>query len=68
MGGKDNYKNLIIIDKEIHKLIHATKEEIILSHLRKFKLDNSKLQKVNKLRIFAGNEAIDEKHLITCFE
>lgn len=29
---------------------------------------NSKLQKVNKLRLFAGNEAIDEKHLITCFE
>lgn len=42
MGGKDNYKNLIIIDKEIHKLIHATTEEIILSYLRKLKLDNSK--------------------------
>ena len=67
-GGKDNYTNLIILDKEIHKLIHATNKETILICLRKEKLNNSELQKVNKLRILAGNEVIEEQYLSMCFE
>lgn len=27
LGGKDNYQNLIIIHKDVHRLIHATKQE-----------------------------------------
>ena len=36
MGGKDNYQNLIFITREVHKLIHAVKEETIQKYLENF--------------------------------
>ncbi len=55
LGGKDNYKNLIIIHKDIHILIHATKEETIDKYLKKFKFDKGQIRKINSLRKQAGN-------------
>ncbi len=57
-GGTDEYKNLIIVHIYVHKLIHATKPETIQAYLDKIKPDKSQLDKINKLRMLAGNPAI----------
>lgn len=57
-GGTDAYRNLVIVHKDIHKLIHATNCETITACLNKLNLNNSELQKLNKLRIMAGNQII----------
>ena len=57
-GGTDEYKNLIIIHTDVHKLIHATKPETIQAYLDKIKPNKSQLEKINKLRVFSGNSAI----------
>ncbi len=58
LGGTDEYKNLVIVHIDIHKLIHATKSETIQAYLNKIKPDKSQLEKINKLRMLAGNTAI----------
>ena len=58
LGGKDNYQNLIIIHKDVHRLIHATKQETISKYLSLLKLNKQHISKVNKLRKMVGNEAI----------
>ena len=57
-GGIDEYKNLVIVHEYIHMLIHATMEETITAYLGKLNLNQSQMQKINKLRILAGNPAI----------
>lgn len=57
-GGTDEYKNLIIVHIDVHKLIHATKPEIIRAYLDKIKPNKSQFDKINKLRVLAGNTAI----------
>ncbi len=57
-GGTDEYKNLIIVHINVHKLIHATKPETIQVYLNKINPDKSQLDKINKLRMLAGNPAI----------
>ncbi|HFJ9369000.1 TPA: group II intron reverse transcriptase/maturase [Bacillus cereus] len=54
-GGTDEYKNLIYVRKEIHKLIHATHEDIIKKYLGILNLDAKNLGKLNKLRRLVGN-------------
>ena len=58
IGGKDNYQNLIIIHKDVHRLIHATKQETISKYLSLLKLNKQQISKVNKLRKMVGNETI----------
>ena len=50
MGGTDEYKNLKLIEKNVHILIHATDEELINTLIANLKLDNPKLSKINTLR------------------
>ena len=57
-GGMDEYKNLIIVHIDVHKLIHATKPETIRAYLGKINPDKSQLDKINNLRMLAGNTAI----------
>ncbi len=57
-GGTDKYKNLVIVHIDVHKLIHATATEIIQAYLDKIKPNKSQLDKINKLRMLAGNTAI----------
>ncbi|MGM0502863.1 MAG: group II intron reverse transcriptase/maturase [Bacillota bacterium] len=61
MGGNDNYNNLILVDKDIHKLIHATKQEIINNYYNRIKvyLDEKALSKLNKFRSKLGNDGIE---------
>lgn len=57
-GGTDEYKNLIIIHIDVHKLIHATQPETVQAYVDKIKPNKSQLEKINKLRVLAGNPAI----------
>ena len=49
-GGNDEYANLMLITRDIHKLIHATKDKTILEYLDKIKPTKEMLDKINKLR------------------
>ncbi|KWU56893.1 group II intron reverse transcriptase/maturase [Priestia megaterium] len=57
-GGTDKYNNLVIVDKYIHKLIHMTNEDKIRASLLLLVLNSERLDKLNNLRIEAGNEPI----------
>lgn len=50
LGGTDEYKNLIIVHVDIHKLIHSTDTNEITRFISKFNLDISQIGKLNKLR------------------
>jgi len=50
LGGGDEYKNLVIVEKDIHRLIHATSEATIAACLQLLNLKSSQLMKVNRLR------------------
>lgn len=57
----DSYKNLVIISREIHRLIHATSEETILKLLRLLKLNHYQIRKLNTYRKKAANFPISIK-------
>lgn len=56
-GGTDVYSNLIWINKNIHKLVHAIKPEVINKYI-KFITDKTSLKKLNELRVLVGNPEI----------
>lgn len=57
-GGNDEYKNLIFVLKDVHKLIHATTVEVINKYLDKLQLDENGLKNLNNLRLKVGNNII----------
>lgn len=58
-GGKNEYGNLIYISSNIHKLIHANKNETIEKYLKIEKLNETQIRKLNKLRKIVGNYEIN---------
>ena len=50
LGGKDNYQNLVILHKHVHKLVHATTPKTVCKYLSILSLDSKQLKKVNNLR------------------
>ena len=54
LGGTDEYKNLIIVSSDIHRLIHAAKPETIQKYLEQLKLDAKQLKKLKNLRKLAN--------------
>lgn len=58
MGGTDKYDNLIILHKDIHKLIHAKDKNTISYYVEKFDLNKNQIEKVNSLRKQAGLQPI----------
>ncbi len=58
MGGSDEYKNLIIVHKDIHRLIHATAETTISNYISDFNLKIN-LKKLNELRKLVCNTEIN---------
>lgn len=58
LGGTDKYSNLIIVDKTVHQLIHATGQETIVSLLVRLNLDTKQTEKINKLRKQANLQEI----------
>ena len=57
-GGTDKYQNLMLILREVHKLIHAKTEDTIRKYFEVLRLTDQQLAKVNKYRKMAGNEPI----------
>ncbi|NCB03885.1 MAG: HNH endonuclease [Spirochaetia bacterium] len=58
LNGKDEYKNLVIVHENVHRLIHATDNETINRYTNLLELNAEQLEKVNKLRVLAGNQLI----------
>ena len=58
LGGTDEYKNLVWLNRNVHKLIHATSHNTINKYLGLLNLDNAMLKKVNSLRLSADNSEI----------
>ncbi len=58
LGGTDEYKNLIWVCTDVHKLIHATVEDTVNKYLDKLELDDKGLKRLNSLRKLVGNSYI----------
>ncbi len=58
LGGDDKYSNLIILDKQIHILVHATDSDTISNILTNFKLNKQQIEKLNKLCKLCKNEVL----------
>ena len=54
-GGSDEYKNLIFLKTEVHKLVHVTTQDIINKYLQILNPGKNALKKLNKLRKLVGN-------------
>lgn len=50
MGGTDEFSNLVIVHKDVHKLIHATDEKTIKRYRDTLQLDGKQLRKLNQFR------------------
>ena len=57
LGGTDEYKNLVIVSKDVHRLIHSTNPETIRNYLEKLKLNASQLKTLNKFKSLAKVES-----------
>ena len=57
-GGTDRYANLVLVNNDIHRLIHATRQETINEYTTLFNLDKKQLEKINRLREMSGVELI----------
>ncbi len=53
-GGSDNFSNLVIVSLDVHKLIHASGDEIISLPLLNTIKTNKQLKKLNMLRANLG--------------
>ena len=60
-GGTNEYKNLIFITDEVHRLIHATEQNTISKYLEMLSLDEKQL---NKLREQAGLKRVELNNVI----
>ena len=60
-GGGDNYQNLLLIDKRVHILLHATKAETIEKYLAILNLSKAQLNKLNTYRTTLNLIAIETK-------
>lgn len=59
LNGTDAYSNLALVKIDVHKLIHATKQETILSLIKKLGLNKQQINKVNNFRKLAQLEIIN---------
>jgi group II intron reverse transcriptase/maturase len=57
-GGTDEYKNLVWMCYEAHKLIHCSEQDTINKYLAVLSLDEKGLKRVNSLRKLVGNSDI----------
>ncbi|WP_312047431.1 group II intron reverse transcriptase/maturase [Anaerotignum sp.] len=49
-GGRDEYKNLVLIDSDVHKLIHAVKNDVVTKYSLMLKLNYKQRDKLNRYR------------------
>lgn len=53
-GGTDEYSNLVLITDQVHKLLHAVKDETVEKYKQICNLDADQMKGLNKLRKLAG--------------
>lgn len=58
LGGTDEYKNLVWLCYEAHKLVHSTEQDTLSKYLDVLKLDEKGLKRLNTLRKLVGNSVI----------
>ncbi len=58
LNGTDEYRNLVLLSDNVHRLVHATKDETIKGYIQKLNLTTKMLEKVNKLRKLAKLQVI----------
>lgn len=58
LGGTDEYKNLVWLTYEAHKLVHTKEQEIINKYLKTIKIDEKGMKRLNTLRKQVGNSVI----------
>ncbi len=58
MQGTDVFSNLVVVSKEIHKLIHATHPQTIGRYKKRLKLNEKQLKKINIYRKKCNLEVI----------
>lgn len=58
VGGTDEYSNLVLVNANMHKLIHCTSEVNIKKYYKTTSWDNNKKKMLNKLRKLVGNSEI----------
>ncbi|MCM1055193.1 MAG: group II intron reverse transcriptase/maturase [Bacteroides sp.] len=49
-GGTDKYENLVLLDEDVHTLVHAKRIEIVKEYIDLLKLKMPEIHKINKLR------------------
>lgn len=59
----NSYQNLMLITEEVHRLVHATKTEVIKRYFASLSLNEEQIKKLNTLRVLVGNEIIAENDL-----
>ena len=58
IGGTDKYQNLVIVHRDVHTLIHASKPETINVYLKLINPEKQALAKINEFRVLSGMEVI----------
>lgn len=57
-SGADEYKNLVWLNADVHKLVHATQQETVDMYLQKLKLNAQAIKKLNSLRKLSENSEL----------
>lgn len=60
LGGDDQYFNLVLLDIDMHKLVHSNDKAVINKLINQYNLDKKQLLKLNKLRKEVELPEIDE--------
>ena len=60
-GGTDEYSNLVLVDKDVHTLIHATDIEVVKYYMEMLNLKAKQIEKLNRLRQLLGLPLIVKK-------
>lgn len=58
MGGGDEYANLVLVDRNVHELIHATNPNTVQKYIALLGLKHNQIEKLNALRVKAGFDKI----------
>ena len=60
-GGKDGYNNLVLILKDVHRLVHMKKQSTIDFYLSLLRLNDKQMKKLNHYRELAGLPLIGQE-------
>jgi len=62
LGGTDQFNNLRILHKDIHRLIHLKDMNEIVSEIHKLNLNNAMIKKLNQYRTTGGLKKVETFH------